>query len=937
MDMQDFLLKLSERGIRILLDKNGALRVKGKKEQLDAQLVETLKSNRSDIADYLKHLDVVQAPPPKEPAPVAAKVSQSEQKHLVEGLNQTGLEFYRSDAFGELTLHSLVEAQVVDHPNKIAVEFKDGRLTYAQLNRGANQLATFLRRQGIDADALVGICLEPSTTLILTMLAVLKSGGAYVVVTPDNITPVADCQFDLVLTNTSYKPRFSDVQYTVHCLDELEVKQAVEVCSSANPQVLETQNAFALACVTFGSCPQGIERGVMIEHGNIIALVRDPDFVKLDSHHVVGFCADLVSDIATFEIWGALANGATLIEINRNLQSSPAMLKQALALKNVNILHLPMPLVSHLLARRADCFAGLDYLLLSGSNAQVDDINKLVDGGKPKHLVYLYGVIENTTFSTSVEISRRVESLPLGKPISASYCHILDEELQLVPQGEEGTLYVGGFGLARGYVGNWQETELKFLTNPFSDDPNDRIFSTAIKARYLSDGTIQATEQLPQQAQQTPVLTTSAFEQDKAVQSKGKFYQQVWQSQPLSTLQKSPLLPGGCFVIFCDNYGLGDSLAGRLRLSSQHVICVRVGQDFEQIAEQEFLVAPGHSASYAQLMDKLAEQGIEQLQLLHLWSIAALDTLAPCEAVFEQLARFEGHLAKGLGSVELFSSAAEAKGINLAQVNMVTRQCCSVTSDERLLPSAATIAALRENSREVRQIDLGLEQMPPDADKVAQFSDFIALELTVDKRLPLVAYRGKQRWKVNQSSCSIHQEAALNITQAGNFLLLGDNAQRRHQLYQQLCTYSVAARVVQLGPEGADCDSDGEFIAVDLNEPEQVADAIKQVREDIGQLNGIIYCPSGHSSAAKTIHTLLLLDRETQQNPTEFCLVLWDEQDDQQAKVAQAYTQGFVQNKHNLGCERWMHVMLESNDNEADFSIAQLMQLDRIANLIWRP
>lgn len=921
--MNAFFADLAARGIRVLLDDNGALRVKGKKEQLDAALVAQLKHHKSEIAAHLK-------------AQNQPKVSLAEQKHLIEELNKTDLAYFKSDAFGELTLHGLLEAQVVDHPNKIAIEFKDGRLSYAQLNQQANRMATFLRREGIEADDLVGLCLDSGIGLIVAMLAVLKSGGAFVVVKPDNIQPSEDCQFSLMLSHSRYLELFKEAAFTTHCVDALEVKQAIEVCSPANPKVLETQNAFSLACVVFGQCPQGIERGVMIEHGNLISLIGSPNYIKLSSSDTLGFSADPASDIALFEIFGALANGATLIELNRHLQSSPAMLKQALALKNVNVLHVPMALVSHLVSRRPDCFAGLDHLLFSGRQPNVDDINKLVDGGKPRHLTYVYGNLENTVFSTSFEITGRIEQLPLGKPISAAYCHILDENQQLVPQGQEGLLYVGGFGLARGYIGNWHDTETRFLPSPFSDDPNDRIFCTHQKACYLPDGNIRLTEVVEVSQEQMTALPAGVKRDSSDGQSNGRFMQPVWQSQPMSTLKKTALLPGGCFMIFCDNYGIGNRLAQVLRLASQQVITVKAGQGFEQLNEQAYLIATDSSNDYGQLMAAIKTQGIEQLSLIHLFSTEALDTLAPCEPLFEQLARFERHLSKGLQSIALLRQCAEQNALLLTDVNIVTRQCCSVTSDERLIPSAATIGALQDKSNNVYQLDLGLEQMPPTPDKINQICDFIAAELTIDQRMALVAYRGKQRWKVTESRCSQHLDNGINIGRAGHFLLLGSNGDKLNALAKQLKEISIGAQVMVLGNALTQLDEDIKVVDIDIFDADSLLLEIDSLRQANGPFNGIIYCPASDCPAHQQIKTLLALDIEARDNPTEFCLVLTEQSDLSGAKVAASYIEAFVQNKHNQGCERWLHVQLTCKAGINGFSIPQLMQLERIPNLVWR-
>lgn len=931
MDMKLFFDQLKARGIRILLDDNGALRVKGKKEQLDAELVAQLKANKSEIANHLKLNPLPVAVVP-EVAVKPSHLSDAQTKQLVEQFNDTQLDRFKTDAFSDLTLHGMVEAQVVDNPNKIAVEFKDGRLTYAQLNRQANKLASFLRREGVEADTVVGIGLSPGVNQIMVMLAVLKAGGAYLPICPTKAVLPDGGALDFLLTQKSLLGQFAILEVPTYSIDDNETKQAIECCAPANPQVLETQNALALACVLFGIDTQGDERGVMIEHGNIITLVDSPNYISLTANDVVAHCAPIDSDAGLFEIWGALANGATLIEIDRNLQSSAMMLKQALNIKNISVMLLPMPLFSHLASLRPDCFARLDCLLISGLPIDVAAVNNLINGGKPKHLVHLFGVLENTTFSTHREIVDKVDANVLGKPVSAANCFILDEARQLVEQGKPGTLYVGGFGLVRGYVGDWRDTEQAFLPSPFSDDPNDRIFATSLKAKYTEDGTIELTEPVRKSGALWPLpskpsLTRSSEQQ----QSKGRFYQNVWQSQPLNTLNKSPLLPGGCFLLLCDNYGLGDRLAQSLRLQSQQVISVRAGQKLKQIAQDDWMVNPSSEQDYKELLLKLTEQGIERVQVLHLWSIAALDTLAPCEPVFEQLAQFETHLQKGLYSVEKLKQAFDTSEIHLELINLVTRQSYSITSDERLLPSAATIAAMANKKQGIVQIDLGLDEMPPKLGKVEQLSDFIGAELTVEQRAELVAYRGKQRWKNKPTSCSVGFNTATALHSAGHYLIIAEQLMDAQALIEQINQSVVSAKIYVLGLWSEDDFSADHVVYIQARSFNNgdLSEAMMEVRERCGNINGVVFCPKNDSDDHQHVQSLLNIDEQIRNAPIEFCVVMMADSETISDKVNQIYTQTFVQNKHHFGDDNWLHLVYKAPLSGNSTLLPDLLQMER--------
>ncbi|WP_310488501.1 amino acid adenylation domain-containing protein, partial [Chamaesiphon sp. VAR_69_metabat_338] len=399
-------------------------------------------------------------------------------------------------------VHQIFEAKVRQYPNAIALNFASDRITYQELNSRSNQLARHLQKSGVGAEVLVGICIPQSIDTIVGLLAILKAGGAYVPL--DSSYPqerlnfmLEDARVAVLLTRSNSLDRFEDFINPIVSIDN-----DWEIISQERADNLQCDaNSDNLAYVIYTSGSTGQPKGVAVTHKAINRLVCNPNYIRLEPCNKVAQAANISFDAATFEIWGALLNGAELVAIDREVTLSPRDFALHIRDRKIDILFLTTALFQQIARDVPQAFETVKYLLFGGETVDVRWVNKIIEYGAPQHLIHVYGPTENTTFSTyyELDLSRSIASLPIGRPISNTQVYILDPYLQPLPIGVTGEIYLGGDGLARGYlVGaasakpNRSELTTKhFIPNPFNRDSNKRLYQTGDRARYLPDGNIE--------------------------------------------------------------------------------------------------------------------------------------------------------------------------------------------------------------------------------------------------------------------------------------------------------------------------------------------------------------------------------------------------------------------------------------------------------------
>ncbi|WP_371823518.1 amino acid adenylation domain-containing protein [Myxococcus sp. CA056] len=390
---------------------------------------------------------------------------------------------------------SIVErfaTQAALRPDAIAVQHGSDSLSYGELDMRSTRLARILRAQGVDrARPQVGVCLPRSPELIVTLLAILKAGGAYVPLDPDYPSErldfmARDSQVQRIVTQTSLSVRVPHGDIEPLCIDALP-----PVSDDELPRLTHDMGPDDLAYVTYTSGSTGRPKGVCIPHRAVLRLVLDSDYVQLGHDDRVAQAATVAFDASTFEIWGALLNGSSLVILDKDDVIDPSILSRRLLDERISALFLTTALFNLVSRSEPSAFSRLRFLLFGGENADTSCVNRVLSLGPPQRLLHVYGPTENTTFSSWHPVLLHHElSVPIGRPIANSTAYVLDVHLRPVPTGVTGELFVGGDGLAWGYWDRADLTAERFIPHPFSSAPGARLYRTGDLVRLRHDGAL---------------------------------------------------------------------------------------------------------------------------------------------------------------------------------------------------------------------------------------------------------------------------------------------------------------------------------------------------------------------------------------------------------------------------------------------------------------
>lgn len=422
----------------------------------------------------------------------ASLLAQPERRRIAEEWNATR----REGPHGSL-LHELVERQVERTPEAPALMYEGQRLTYRELNERANQLAWYLREQGVGPDVLVGVCLDRSFDMVVALLGVLKAGGAYLPLDPEYPAErlrymVEDSRPALLLAQERLQDRLAGIAAArVLCLDR--DRAAVGERPVANPRPIGSADDLAYTIYTSGST--GRPKGVMVTHRSLLNFLHAMnDTLAVRQDDVLAAVTTLSFDIAGLEIYLPLAAGARILLVTRETARDGHELHETLIQHSVTMMQATPSTWSLLALDGWRPRAG--FRILCGGEALSRELAaQLVGHNVP--VWNLYGPTETTIWSCAKRLHS--DAVTIGNPIANTQVYVLDRDRQLAPTGVAGELYIGGTGVARGYFRRPDLTAERFVPDPFGGDAGRRLYRTGDLVRFRPDGDLEFLGRVDQQ------------------------------------------------------------------------------------------------------------------------------------------------------------------------------------------------------------------------------------------------------------------------------------------------------------------------------------------------------------------------------------------------------------------------------------------------------
>ncbi len=447
-------------------------------------------------------------------------LSEAERQVILGDWNETTTDYPR-----EKCVHQLFEEQAQRTPECVAIEFDNEQLTYGQLNRRANQLAHRMRKLGVSRDSIVAVCLERSLDMVVTLLGILKAGAAYLPLDPSHPRDrtrlmLEDAGVRIAVTQERFVSLFQDL----HVAPAESTKSFAErgqnpsshafqiprlMCVDLDRDAIDKEStvdpsgdlaATDLAYISFTSGSTGRPKGVCVPHRAIVRLVKNTDYADLTAREIFLQLAPLAFDASTFEIWAPLLNGGRLVIFPPHAPSL-SELGEFVEARGISTLWLTAGLFQQMIEEQSSRLRGVRQLLAGGDVLPMPAVIRALQTLPGCRLINGYGPTENTTFSCCYTITEefasrddsagKICSVPIGRPIANSQSYVLDAFRQPVPVGVVGELYVGGDGLARGYLNCPELTSEKFIPNPFGNGQNSRLYRTGDLVRWRPDGNLE--------------------------------------------------------------------------------------------------------------------------------------------------------------------------------------------------------------------------------------------------------------------------------------------------------------------------------------------------------------------------------------------------------------------------------------------------------------
>jgi amino acid adenylation domain-containing protein len=413
----------------------------------------------------------------------------------------TALELPPAD-YPQACVQELFERHAAEAPGRVAVVGGGSSLTYGELNERANRLAHHLRALGVGRDVPVGLCLDRSPEMIESLLGILKAGGAYLPLNFEHprariAHQLEEAQAPVLVTQEALLDRLPAFEGSVVCVDR--DRPTLELEPSSNPQPLGEPDDLVYVMYTSGST--GLPKGVAVTHRNLVnytaAILQEFELDGAEADPATFAAVSAIStDLGNTSVFPSLLSGGSLHLIAPEVSMDGDLFASYVKAHPVDVLKITP---SHLQALMADGNTAVlpgRWLVLGGEALPWELVDRIGDAGAGCRILNHYGPTETTVGSCVFEVGEsppadRPGTVPIGRPLANARAYVLDSRLQLLPPGVPGELCIAGVGVARGYVGQPEQTAEVFVRDPFSSAPEARLYRTGDRARFLRDGNIE--------------------------------------------------------------------------------------------------------------------------------------------------------------------------------------------------------------------------------------------------------------------------------------------------------------------------------------------------------------------------------------------------------------------------------------------------------------
>ncbi|GEL05494.1 non-ribosomal peptide synthetase [Rummeliibacillus stabekisii] len=407
-------------------------------------------------------------------------ITDVEKDILLNRFNNTNVEIPKDQ-----TLTQLFEEQVKKFSAKNAVVSNMDAITYSDLQKKSQQLATYLVNLGVQHGEPVAIMATRSIETIIGILGIIKAGAVYVPLNTntgsDRIKYILeDCGINFLLSIEDSKENF----------DRKIINLKEDVIYQCEPKELGLNPSSEDSLyIMYTSGTTGQPKGTVISHMNVCRLLINTNFISLSDDENILQTGSIAFDAFTFELWGALLNGGTLHFVEEEELLEASSFERALVNRKITSLFLTPPLFSQLVSQNEQLFSNIRNLVVGGDILPYKAVNTVRKHNPTINIINGYGPTENTTFSTSYLVEREFSGrIPIGKPLHNSTAYIVDLYGNLQPIGIPGEIYVGGLGVAAGYINRYELTNEKFIDSPFKS--GERLYKTGDVGVWLPDGNI---------------------------------------------------------------------------------------------------------------------------------------------------------------------------------------------------------------------------------------------------------------------------------------------------------------------------------------------------------------------------------------------------------------------------------------------------------------